>query len=75
VKGVDFKQLVALEGALKKIKGMQKVVQRSFHGGAATLECRFKGDARTLAIHLGRLQSPKLKIVSVESDRVEIRIQ
>ena len=72
VKGVDFKQLVALEDALKKIKGMQKVVQRSFHDGAATLECRFKGDARTLAIHLGRLQSPKLKIVSVEGNRVEV---
>ena len=72
VKGVNFKQLVAVEAALKKIKGMQKVVQRSYHDGVATLECRFKGDARTLAIHIGKLQSPKLKIVSVEGNRIEV---
>lgn len=75
VKGVDFKQLVAVEAALKKVKGIQKVVQRSYHDGTATLECRFKGDARTLAIHIGELQSPKLKIVSVEGNRIEISNQ
>ena len=75
VKGVDFKQLVAVEAALKKVKGMQKVAQRSYHDGVATLECRFKGDARTLAIHIGKFQSPKLKIVSVEGNRIEVSNQ
>jgi len=75
VKGVDFGQLVEIEAALKKIKGMQKVVQRSYNDGVAILECRFKGDARTLAIHIGKLQSPKLKIVSVEGNRIEVNSQ
>ena len=75
MKGVDFRQLVAVEAALKKVKGMQKVVQRSYHDGPATLECRFREDARTLAIHIGQFQSPKLKIVSVERNRIEISHQ
>ena len=54
---------------------MQKVVQRSYHDGVAILECRFKGDARTLAIHIGQLQSPKLKIVSVDGNRIEVSNQ
>ncbi len=75
VKGVEFKEIVALEEALKKLKGMQKVVQRSYHEGVATLDCRFKGDARTLAVLLGKVQAPRLKIVSVETNRIEASSQ
>ena len=71
VRGFDFEELVALEEAIQKLAGMQKVVQRSYHEGVATLECRFKGDARTLAILLGRLDAPKLGILSVEGSRIE----
>jgi hypothetical protein len=75
VKGVDFGKLVALEEELKKIKGMVKVVQRSFRAGTATLACTFKGDTRTLAIHLGRMTAPKLTVQSVERARIEVQVK
>ena len=73
VKGLDFRRLVTLEGDLGRIKGMQKVVQRSYQDGIATLECRFRGDARTLALMLAGLPEPQLEVVSVEQNRIEVK--
>ena len=73
VKGVTFEQLIELEKVLRKLKGMQKVVQRSYRDGAATLECRFKGDARTLALLIAKLDKPKLHIASVDRNRIEVK--
>jgi|GEM_PF-2875953 len=73
VKGLDFRRLVTLEDDLGRIKGMQKVVQRSYDNGIATLECRFRGDARTLALMLAALTEPRLDVKSVEQNRIEVK--
>jgi hypothetical protein len=73
VKGVDFAKLIALEEQMGNIQGMVKVTQRSFADGTATLTCTFRGDARTLALHLTKLTEPKVTVQSVDRARIEIQ--
>jgi len=75
VRGVTFEQLTALEAALTDIPGVRRVVSRQYRDGAATLECAFRGDAQTLARHLGELGAPQLEVLAVERRRVEVRMK
>ncbi len=72
---VTFERLMRLEGQLKKVNGMERVVQRSYQHGAATLDCTFKGDSRTLAVVLGKIEEPRLEILGVERNRIEVKVK
>jgi hypothetical protein len=75
VGGVDFPTLMALEAALEKVTGVHKVIQRSFQGDTAEIECRYRGDARTLARTLATLKSPALEMQSVDRNRIVARVK
>jgi hypothetical protein len=72
VTGVTYEKLLELEAALRKMRGVQKLVQRSFRDGSAVLDCTFRGDAPALAALIGRLEQPAVRVDAVDRNRVEL---
>jgi hypothetical protein len=75
VRGVDARTLTALEAALEKLPGMHQVIRRSFVGDTADLECRYRGDARTLSARLSTWKAPDVQVLRTDRNRIELRVR
>lgn len=77
VNNIDFGQLASFKKALREIKGVQDIQQRSFAAKAAVLDVDYRADAERLAEELATSDfgTFTLEIVGLTANRVEMRVK
>jgi hypothetical protein len=77
INNIDFGQLASFKKALREIKGVQDIQQRSFAAKAAVLDVDYRADAERLAEELATSDfgTFTLEIVGLTANRVEMRVK
>ncbi len=75
INNIDFSQLASFKKALREIKGVQDIQQRSFAAKSAVLDVDYRADAERLAEELAATDfgTFTLEIVGLTANRVEMR--
>jgi len=73
----NFTTLKKIKGSLKKIRGIQEVIQRSFDSPTATLTITFQGDSNRLAEVLtsGPIEGLDFEVTAVVSGKIEAHLR
>jgi len=78
LRNISYKQLILLEEAIRKLRGVTDLHERSFSGEArlGIVDVDYRGETRTLAQDLSkfRIGGRDLDIVSVKSGQVDLRL-
>jgi len=73
----NFATLKKLKGSLKKIRGIQEVIQRTFDAPTATLTVTFQGDSNRLAELLtsGPIEGLEFEVTAVVTGKIEASLR
>lgn len=70
----SFKDISMLKKGLKNVRGVGEIQTRSFQSGIALIEITFKGTLEELAERISDIEAPRLNIVGLQSNTIEIKV-
>lgn len=74
VNGCSYTQMNQIMQALKDMRGVTAVYRRTFENNIAVIDVQTTGNVDDLAARLDSLASPRVEVVMVTRDKIEVRV-